>query len=155
MTTEKTIALIIRTFVGRVNVSTFQHTVLTTVNTVKVKVSVAQSIQLFATLWTVDLQAPLSMELSGKNNGLGCHFLLQGIFPTQGLNPYFLHWHPGSLPFESPGLIPVHLKNCDGISHVKCYLPSQKSGGGTRNLLVVMDNMLITFIMVMVSWIHA
>ena len=23
----------------------------------------------------------------GKNTGLGCHFLLQGIFPAQGLNP--------------------------------------------------------------------
>ena len=23
----------------------------------------------------------------GKNSGVGCHFLLQGIFPTQGLNP--------------------------------------------------------------------
>ena len=23
----------------------------------------------------------------GKNTGMGCHFLLQGIFPTQGLNP--------------------------------------------------------------------
>ena len=25
--------------------------------------------------------------LHGKNAGVGCHFLLQGIFPTQGLNP--------------------------------------------------------------------
>jgi len=24
----------------------------------------------------------------GKNTGVGCHFLLQGIFLTQGLNPY-------------------------------------------------------------------
>ena len=24
----------------------------------------------------------------GKNTGVGCHFLLQGIFPTQGSNPY-------------------------------------------------------------------
>ena len=27
----------------------------------------------------------------GKNTGVGCHSLLQGIFPTQGLNPVFLH----------------------------------------------------------------
>ena len=27
---------------------------------------------------------------SGKNTGVGCHFLLQGIFPTQGSNPYLL-----------------------------------------------------------------
>ena len=27
----------------------------------------------------------------GKNTGRGCHFLLQGISPTQGLNPGLLH----------------------------------------------------------------
>ena len=27
----------------------------------------------------------------GKNTGVGCHFLLYGIFPTQGLNPGLLH----------------------------------------------------------------
>ena len=41
--------------------------------------------RLFATLWTVARQAP------GKNTGVGCHALLQGIFPTQELNPSFLH----------------------------------------------------------------
>ena len=25
------------------------------------------------------------MGFTGKNTGVGCHFLLQGIFPTQGL----------------------------------------------------------------------
>ena len=28
----------------------------------------------------------------GKNSGVGCHFLLQGIFPTQGSNPALLHY---------------------------------------------------------------
>ena len=28
----------------------------------------------------------------GKNSGVGCHTLLQGIFPTQGLNPDILHF---------------------------------------------------------------
>ena len=27
----------------------------------------------------------------GKNTGVGCHFLLQGIFPTQGSKPHLLH----------------------------------------------------------------
>ena len=27
----------------------------------------------------------------GKNTGVGSHSLLQGIFPTQGLNPHLLH----------------------------------------------------------------
>ena len=30
-------------------------------------------------------------DFSGKNNGVSCHFLLQGIFPTQGLNLHLLH----------------------------------------------------------------
>ena len=38
-----------------------------------------------ATLWTVARQAPLSMGIL-QPTGVGCHFLLQGIFPTQGLN---------------------------------------------------------------------
>ena len=36
-----------------------------------------------------------------KNTGVGCHFLLQGIFPTQGSNPcllHLLHWQVDSLP---------------------------------------------------------
>ena len=33
------------------------------------------------------LQVPLSTDSPGKNPRVGCHFLLQGIFPTQGLNP--------------------------------------------------------------------
>ena len=32
-----------------------------------------------------------------------CHFLLQGIFPTQELNPHLLHWQADSLPTEPPG----------------------------------------------------
>ena len=49
-------------------------------------------IRLFATLWTVTHQAPLVHGYSpGKNTGVGCHTLLQGIFPTQGSNPGLPH----------------------------------------------------------------
>ena len=47
-------------------------------------------VQLFSTLWTVAYQAPLSMGSPGKNAGVGCYFLPQGIFLTQGLNPHLL-----------------------------------------------------------------
>ena len=33
----------------------------------------------------------------GKSSGMGCHSLLQGIFPTQGLNLGLLHWEANSL----------------------------------------------------------
>ena len=34
----------------------------------------------------------------GENTGAGCHFLLQGIFLTQGSNLHLLHWQADSLP---------------------------------------------------------
>ena len=43
------------------------------------------------TPWTVAHQAYLSMGFPSKNTGVGCHVLLQGIFPTQGLNPALPH----------------------------------------------------------------
>ena len=45
-------------------------------------------------------------DFPGKNTGVGCHFLPQGIFLTQGLNPpllHLLHWQADSLPLEPPG----------------------------------------------------
>ena len=45
---------------------------------------------LFANPWTAAHQAPLG-DSPGKNTGVDCHALLQGIFPTQGSNPGLLH----------------------------------------------------------------
>ena len=39
----------------------------------------------------------------GKNTGVGCHSLLQGILPTQGSNLGLLHSCKDSLPSELPG----------------------------------------------------
>ena len=36
----------------------------------------------------------------GKNTGMGCHSLLQGIFPTQGSNMYLLRWQADALPLS-------------------------------------------------------
>ena len=41
-------------------------------------------------------------DFLGKNTGVGCHALLQGIFPTQGLNPG-PSMHADSLPSEPLG----------------------------------------------------
>ena len=50
---------------------------------VKVKVKSLSSVQLFATPWIVAYQASiLPRDSPGKDTGVGCHFLLQGIFPT-------------------------------------------------------------------------
>ena len=42
-------------------------------------------------------------DFSGRNTGVGCHFLLQETFPTQGLNPGLLYWQEGSLPLSYQG----------------------------------------------------
>ena len=51
--------------------------------------------QLCPTLWDpMDCSVPVRLlcpwNFSSKNTGEGCHFLLQGIFPTQGSNPWLL-----------------------------------------------------------------
>ena len=40
-------------------------------------------------LWPTRILCP--WESPGKNTGVGCHALLQGIFPTQGSNPDLPH----------------------------------------------------------------
>ena len=40
-------------------------------------------------LYSIRLLSP--WDSPGKDTGVGCHFLLQGIFQTQGLNPCYLH----------------------------------------------------------------
>jgi len=37
------------------------------------------------------------------NTGVGCHVLLQGIIPTQRLNPCLLHWWARPLSLAPPG----------------------------------------------------
>ena len=41
-----------------------------------------------------------------KKTGVGCHSLLQGIFPTQGLSTEFSRQDWSGLPFPSPGDLP-------------------------------------------------
>ena len=66
-----------------------------------------QSCPLCGTLWTV---APPGLlcpwDSPGNNTRVGCHALVQGIFPTQGLSPCLLrllHWQVGSSPLVPPG----------------------------------------------------
>ena len=52
-------------------------------------------------------QAPLSMDSPGKNTGMGCHLLLQGLFLTQESKLHLLclvHWQVNSLPLALPGI---------------------------------------------------
>ena len=69
----------------------------------------AQVASNYATPWTIASQAPLSMAFSQPIR-VGCHALLQGIFPTEGLNLCLLlyRWiffiEPPGKPKESADL---------------------------------------------------
>ena len=70
----------------------------------------AKSLQSRPTLWdAIDYSSPASSvfgDSPGKNIGVGCHALLQGIFLTQGSNPSLfclLDWQVGSLPVHDLG----------------------------------------------------
>jgi len=68
-----------------------------------VVVQLLSHVWLFVTPWTVARQAPLPWDSPGKNSWIGCCFLLQGIFPTQGSNPRLLHWQADCLPLSYLG----------------------------------------------------
>ena len=63
--------------------------------------------RLFVATWTVACQLLLTRHYPGKNTGICCHFILQGIFSTRGSNPHLLHllhWPVHSFPL-------CHLRN--------------------------------------------
>ena len=51
-------------------------------------------------LWPTKFLCP--WDFLGKNTGVGCHFLLQGIFPIQTSNSRLLPWQVNLLPLGSP-----------------------------------------------------
>ena len=54
----------------------------------------------FVTPWTIPSRLLCPWDFPDKKTGVGYHFLLQGIFLTQGSNPYLLHWQSDSLPLS-------------------------------------------------------
>jgi len=57
----------------------------------KVKVKSLSRVRLFAAPWIIVYHTSPSMGFPGKSTRVGCHFLLQGIFLTQGSNPGLPH----------------------------------------------------------------
>ena len=93
-------------------------------------VSLLSRVQLFVTPRTVAHQAPLSMGVSRKNTGVGGHFLLQGIFPTQGSNPCLLPWQVDSFHWatrEAPPR-PVLLKHWSDCVTLHLHPPRAAHG---------------------------
>ena len=56
-------------------------------------------------------------DFPGKNTGVDCYFLLQGIFLIQGLNPCLPHWQADSITTELPE------KPCHPLArHIRLFL---------------------------------
>ena len=89
------------------------------------------------TLRTIARQVPLSMGFLGKNTGVGFHFFLQGIFLTQGVNPYHLdvlhqqEISSHSVTWESSR----KYKRFKNIKGLKRSVVAMGFKGGTMNIL--------------------
>ena len=85
----------------------------------------------FATPWTVAHQAPLSMGFPGKNTGVGYHFLLWGICPTQGSSPCLLqfrrilhHWATWDAVLTITSIVKSHQAQESNPASCKCLQSS-------------------------------
>ena len=104
MTTGKTIALTIQTFVDKVMPLLFNmlSRLAISLHMRRRIVKYLSRVRLSATPWTVARQAPLSVS-PGKSTGVGCHFLLQGNLPHPRTEPRSPASQADSLPSEPPG----------------------------------------------------
>ena len=69
-------------------------------------------------LWTIQCLYP--WDSPGKNIAVGCHFLLLGIFLTQGSNLHLLNlllWHMGSLPLRQLGSPGMDVGDMNGLEN--------------------------------------
>ena len=67
------------------------------------KVKSLSCVQLFATHGLEPTKLLHPWDSPGKNTGVGCHFLLQGIFLTQGSNPGLPHCRQTLIISAPPG----------------------------------------------------
>ena len=68
----------------------------------------------------------------GRNTVVGCHFLLQEIFLTQGSNPRFLHWQADSLPLSHLGSLTGNLHSHRMGPHQNLICMSSLKTPGTQ-----------------------
>ena len=75
---------------------------------------------------------PRPWDSLGKNTGVGCHFLLQGIFPTQRSNLCLLHWRADSLPQASPPSLLITQSRPSLCDPMDCGRQAPLSMGSSR-----------------------
>ena len=95
-------------------------------------------VQLFATPWTITLQAPLSMGFPLQNTGVGCHFLDlpdPGVKPTSLASPALAGRFFPTEPLGKPSRNHDSLSLSRGLSHWSDGKESSCNAGdpGSRN----------------------
>ena len=98
----------------------------------KVKVKSLSHVRLFATLWTVAHQAPLSMGFSRQGYWSGLPFPFPGDLPDPGIEPRAPALQADALPSEPPGIatraitVPHHYQgslHCNEITFLVTVTP--------------------------------
>ena len=69
-------------------------------------------------------------DSASKNTRVGSHFLLKGIFLTQGLNQRLMHWQADSLPLSHLGSPEWGISVC---KHLEEWLTEQAPSSGSSN----------------------
>ena len=88
-------------------------------------------VQLFVTLGWEPARLLCPWNFPGNNTGVGCHFFLQGIFPTQKSNPCLLHWQADSLPLH-------HLESHNFIYKQYMYKILFYEGTGVKKIILIL-----------------
>ena len=104
------------------------------------KVNLLSHVRLFATPWNVAYSLLCPWDFPGKSTGVDCHFLLQGIFPTQGLNSGLPHCkqmfyhlsHQGRCFFDKL----ISLINCK--LHVRNFPDTHPSSQSLKSLFLTL-----------------
>ena len=79
-------------------------------------------VQLYATLWTVAHQAPLSTGFSRQEYWSGLPFPSRGDLPDPGIKPWSPALQADSLPTELPGKLPGNSRNSLNILEINPLL---------------------------------
>ena len=89
-------------------------------------------VQLLVTPWAVAARLLCPWDSPGKNTGVGCHFLLQEIFQTQGSNSGLLHCRQILYHLEHTARSRGHLLGSSGrrrSRHWRKRSPAQGTSG--------------------------
>ena len=86
----------------------------------------------FATPWAAAHRLLCPWEFPGKNTRVGYHFLVQGIFLTQGWKLHFLNWQVDSFSLRYLGSAAPHPTRTHGHAACAFALSPQRHWKSTR-----------------------